>query len=81
MAASKTDISEWFDRGLAQGATHMIIVCDTYDYEDYPKYVLPGQDVRVVEKNCNGNMQKVMEVYNLQMDKATQMNERRAFNY
>jgi hypothetical protein len=75
------DISEWFEAGCKKGATHMVVVCDTYDHEDYPVYVLPGQDVKVVEKSCSGNMQRVMEVYNLQMDKALQMNEHRAFHY
>ena len=81
MAASKLDIIGWFDRGVDQGATHMIVVCDTYDWEDYPVYVSPDQDVHKIEKGYRGNMQKVMEVYKLSLDRDTQMRQHRAFNY
>lgn len=82
MATSKLTISNWFDEGIAEGATHMIVVCDTYDYEDYPVFVKAGQDARAVSRANNGvNMQRVMEVYNLSMDKEQQLNEHRAFNY
>ena len=36
---TNTDIGEWFDDGVELGASHMIIVCDTFDHEDYPVYV------------------------------------------
>ena len=82
MAASRVDINRWFDEGISEGATHMIVVCDTWDYEDYPVFVKPGEDARVVAAQNNGvNMQRVMEVYDLSMDKNTQMNETRAFHY
>lgn len=81
MAASRREIEEWFDAGVALGATHMIVACDTFDWSDYPVFVFPDQDVREIEPRYKTNMQKVMEVYNLSMDKAAQMAEHRAFNY
>jgi hypothetical protein len=33
---SKQQISDWFDEGVKNNATHMIIVCDTYEHDDYP---------------------------------------------
>ena len=82
MAASKTDLIGWFQRGVKQGATHVIVVCDTYDWEDYPVYVTSDQNVLEEEKKYAGvNMQKVMEVYNRAMSMGAQMAERRAFNY
>ena len=80
MAASRAEIEEWFDVGKAGGATHMIVVCDTFDWEDYPVYVTEYQDVNEMVPKYQTNMQKVMEVYNLSMDKAEQMAEDRAFN-
>jgi len=60
----------------------MIVVCDTFDYEDYPVFVGKDEDVRAVEKEYDGiNMQKVMEVYNLKINIDAQLNEKRAFNY
>jgi hypothetical protein len=76
-------IREWLKAGQAQKATHMIVVCDTFDYDDYPIYVMPGEDVREREKEFKGvNMQKVMEVYNLSMDIEQQLKPGiRTFNY
>jgi hypothetical protein len=84
MAASRVDISGWFDRGVKQGATHMIVICDTYDYEDYPKFInadTPEQAKKLADAENGVNMQQVMEVYNLKMDKQSQMDQHRAFNY
>lgn len=82
MSTSKWELGLWFDRGVAQGATHMIVVCDTFDHEDYPVYVMPGQNVRAEAAKYDGkNMQIIMEVYHLQLDRDTQMAEHRAFHY
>jgi len=82
MATTKEDISGWFDRGVEKGATHMLVVCDTFDWDDYPVYVTPEQDVQKSYDAYNGkNMQKVMEVYNLKTDKQKQLSQHRAFNF
>ena len=83
MAASKEDISRWFEEGIASGATHVIVVCDTFDHEDYPVFVDSGnEDVHARASEFDGkHMQRVMEVYSLSLDKAEQMGERSAFHY
>lgn len=81
---TKIEISSWFDRGLSSEdkPTHMLVVCDTFDYEDYPVYVKPTQDARkVYEEYSAKNMQRVMEVYKLSDDKELQLNTSRAFNF
>jgi hypothetical protein len=81
---TKNEISAWFDEGLnnPDKPTHMIIVCDTYDHEDYPVYVLPTENVHQVYKNKDGNnMQRVTEVYKLTEDKEKQINQSRCFNF
>ena len=50
MPATRDEILAWFDRGAALGATHMIVVCDTFSYEDYPVFVMPGEDVHRARK-------------------------------
>lgn len=81
MAASKSQIREWVDRGVKAGATHVIIVYDRWDYEDFPVYVDKGQSVEDEVSYYNGeNMCSVMEVYNLSMDINSQMDEFRAWN-
>lgn len=77
MAATRDDLRRWFQEGVDQGATHMIVVCDTYDYEDYPVYVSESENVRERSKEFG----KVMEVYSLTMSMEYQMSEHRAFHY
>lgn len=81
MTASTSDISRWFDDGIEQQATHMIVVCDTWDHEDYPVYVNKPDGVHEIEDKYKGDMQQIMEVYKMSIDKNTQMNQHRAFNY
>ena len=80
MAASRQDISDWFDEGVSKGASHMIVVCDGWDYEDYPVFVAPEHDIQDVLPRYRTNMQTIMEVYNLSMDKAEQLAARRVWN-
>lgn len=82
MAANLQDIKRWVERGQSQGATHLIVVCDTFDYDDYPVFVSEDQDVRKVEEEYAWqSMQKVMEVYNLRIDLEPQYSAHRAFFY
>ena len=81
---TQSEIGSWFDRGLADSKkpTHMIVVVDTYDHEDYPVFVYPDQNVADVFEEYNGkNMQRVMEVYKLSMSKEAQLNQNRVFNF
>lgn len=75
MATSVAQLTEWFEAGKAiPENTHMIIVCDTYDWEDYPVYVTKDQDVRkVYAEHHQVNMQKVMEVYNYSLPAEPQL--------
>ncbi len=77
MAATKNDISLWFDEGVEDGASFMLVVCDTFDHEDYPVFARTDGACLFCYKN-QGEMQRVMEVYDLRADKTEQMNERRA---
>lgn len=83
MAATRLDIIRWFEHGVGEGNTRMIVWCDTYDYEDYPEYTdKTGDDLRVYALGENGkNMKKLMEVYDLTASMDAQMAERRAFHY
>jgi len=78
---TKEEISKWIQDGKKQLATHMIVVCDTFDWSDYPVYVKKGEDVRAIEQKYTGNMQKIMEVYNLNVCVDKQLNQERSFNY
>ena len=69
-------INGWLDEGIEKGATHVIVMCDTFSYEDYPVYVMPGQNPRDVMPK--GNMKRPVECYDLRKDIDLQLNEGRA---
>lgn len=74
LTANKRDITEWFKEGMVKGRTYMIVVCDTFDYHDYPVYVGQYENVRDVVKECTaGSMQRVEEVYDLRKDMDKQL--------
>lgn len=82
MGTSQAEIRGWLLEGKKKNATHMIVVCDTYDHEDFPVYVLPGQDARKEYESLHGkNMQRVMEVYNLSKDIEPQLSTYRAMEF
>ena len=82
MAASRETIRQWFSDGKAMNAQWMIVVCDTFDYEDYPVYVDNKEQFFDQYDRINENitMQRVMEVYDLNMDVITQLDEHRTFH-
>ena len=81
MATTQSDIRRWLNEAKKMKATHVIVVCDTFDWEDYPVYVASNEDVRKKYVEYNGpNMQRVMEVYSLGMDIERQLNETWAFH-
>lgn len=82
MATAQDEIRRWLAAAAKENATHLIVVCDTFDHSDYPVSVLPGQDVRTeYDKYDSKNMQRVMEVYALHLSIEDQLNERRAFHF
>lgn len=82
MTATRNDILEWISEAKEKGCTHLVIAVDTFDYENYPCFVMPGESVEQCVKNHTGNMQRVDEVYSF-TDKWTlayQLKEHRAYH-
>lgn len=77
---SRQEIAGWFDEGVAKGASHMIVVCDTFDYSDYPVFTTPDTFWEQHKSHNGPNMTKIIEVYDLALDKESQLSERRAFH-
>lgn len=77
---TRDEISEWFDRGVAQGAAYLIVACDTFDWDDYPIFVKDAKEglERKAKLLTGDNMQKLMEIYDLNADKAEQLAEHRS---
>lgn len=82
MAAKKIDIYKWLEIANFEGYTHVIVVCDTFNYLDYPIYVTESEDVKEKEKYYNNQkMQQVKEVYSLSHDIEEQLAEDCSFHY
>lgn len=63
MAATRTDVERWIKTAKEMGATHIISVCDTFYWEDYPVYVMPNEDLDKRKEEFDGvNMQKINEI-------------------
>jgi len=81
-AATKNDLIKWFQKGVRNNQSHMIVVCDTYDYDDYPVYINSLEEFEEEYKRViSHSSETIMEVYDLKMDMDSQMNEDRAFHY
>ena len=74
MTATAVDVRRYLDDGKA---------CDTYDHDNYPVFVMPGEDPRErVRQVCAQSMQAIDEVYWLggsDADLAKQFSMRRAY--
>jgi hypothetical protein len=76
-----SQIRRWFAMGLEQKSTHMLVVCDGYNHEDYPVFVSREKDANKIYEDILGwDMQSVMEVYDLSLDLDSQLRENRAFH-
>jgi hypothetical protein len=76
---TRAEIEGWFDRGVQNGKRNMLIICDTFDHDDYPVYTMTAAECLARYKQP-GEMQRVMEVYDLAANKAVQMKETRAMH-
>lgn len=80
-AATLAEITKWVKQAQDEGASYLIIVCDTFDWGDYPITVMPDQDFLTEFDRVNGrNMQQIMEIYDLSHDIETQLGERRSWH-
>lgn len=95
---SRDDIGVWFDQAVGFDATHLIVVVDDFDHEDYPVFVRIDPTVKETESRREGrvivtndiqpllverfstNGQRVMECYDLNLDRDMQLNEPRAYH-
>jgi hypothetical protein len=80
MATTREEICTWLDRAAQVGATHMLVVVDTFDYENYPVQVMIGENVNDKIAKSSSNMQRVMECYNFSLPLDAQLDEHRAWN-
>lgn len=77
MTTTREEIQKWLNEAPEEAA-FMIVMCDTFDWVDYPVYVPSGKNPR---KHWPEPMQKVMECYDLSLDLDEQLKAPRALNW
>lgn len=70
---------------LLKGATgeysYLLICCDTFDWEDFPVYVRPNQNIDdIISYYMNSSTIRIIEIYNYNLSLDEQLNEYRANN-
>jgi hypothetical protein len=63
VGTSLKDIAGWWENGKEQKAAFMIVVCDSFDHEDYPVYTTREDFWSKYQHYDGKNMQRIMEVY------------------
>lgn len=65
MGASRAEIAEWFDEGVRMGMQHMLVICDTWDWNDFPLYVPVGENPRDYDpdERSSASLETTMECY------------------
>lgn len=81
MATSVDNLKEWAGKGIAKGAKWMIVVCDMFEYEEFPVYATSVEHFDQLYNTSmhRKSMEQVMEVYDLESDLETQLQEHRAW--
>jgi (p)ppGpp synthase/HD superfamily hydrolase len=81
MAMDKQTIRDALYYGNSGKNSHMIVACDTFEWEDYIVFVKFDEDINEEIAKYNGkNMQRIEEVYNYSLDLELQLNEFRAYH-
>lgn len=63
------------------GSTHVIIACDTFNNDNYPVFVSPTEKVQEKIDDINkAKMQRIDEVYNLQIPIEPQLEAPYSYN-
>ncbi len=78
MTATAATIQDWINEAKADGATHMLVVTDTWDYTNYPVNIMPGRNPKDYKP---GEGERIEECYALHLDIEEQMRERRCRHY
>ena len=80
---SKEEITRMVMKGNTGEYSHVIIVVDRFDYQDYPVYVSYNENISEVIMKYQGGINSltgIMEIYNYNLDLEKQLNENRAYH-
>jgi hypothetical protein len=78
---SKADIASWLEVAKSRRCAYLVVLCDTFDYDDYPVYCATAAEARTAIAKDEKNMAKLMECYDLSLDIDAQLAEHRARHF
>lgn len=77
MSTSNEQLENWFNDGIENNQRWMLIICDTYEWSDYPVYFSADQKdeclKRISQAQAGDNMQRLMECYDFDISKSKQL--------
>ena len=63
MTATRQEVDQWIETARENGNTHIVVMCDTFDYDNYPIYVNSQEEADKAVKDKSGkNMQQLQEI-------------------
>ena len=64
MAATYNQVQGWISGAKLEKAKYLIVVCDEFDYTDYPVYVMDENEIEEKTKyyNDRSKMRHIMEI-------------------
>lgn len=77
----KAKVSTWFAAAKAKKSQYLIVALDTNTHNLFPVYVSRDTNIQTKIKSFNDNHgARAMEIYNINMDLATQLGQARVWN-
>jgi len=82
MSTTLDHIRRWLD-GVTAKNKYMLVICDTFDHEDFPVYCNTGREAwqRILSAQRGENMEKFMECYDLSLPLEEQIKYGRIRNF
>ena len=80
---TRDEIRQWLIEGKEKNHKYMMVICDTYDHEDFPVYYDTRDEVVTrlnKTRSDNNNMERTMEIYDLSMSIKKQLEEHTAWH-
>ncbi len=69
MTATLQDIQNWLKYAKEEGASHLIVAVDRFNFENYPVYISHDQKIeKEIKRIENQDLQGIDEIYNMSID-------------
>jgi hypothetical protein len=81
MTATEEDILGWVREAKSRGKKYLMVITDTFDYENYPVYADEDTIGDFYREYGSRNMQKIEEIYNVNLPVVSINKRNRVFDW